>query len=126
MKKKELVWIGSSRKDLLSFPDEVKSVMGYGLYLAQVGNRHKSTTVLKGFEGSGVIEIIDEDRSGTYRVVYAIKFRSLLFVLHAFQKKSKQGIKTPKQDIDLINSRMKQAYEIYKKYIKEVEDHEKK
>lgn len=90
---------------------------GYGLYLAQVGEQHEDAKVLKGFGGASVIEIIDSDKSGTYRAVYTIKMRNIVFVLHIFQKKSKHGIKTPKQDIDLIKNRLKQAEEIYKREI---------
>jgi phage-related protein len=70
--------------------------------------------VLKGFSSAGVIEIKENDGSGTYRVVYMIKVSEKIFVLHAFQKKSKQGIKTPKREIDLINKRIREALELYK------------
>ncbi|HEV2917065.1 MAG TPA: type II toxin-antitoxin system RelE/ParE family toxin [Candidatus Babeliales bacterium] len=111
---KELIWVGSSYKDLMDLPVDIRHVMGYGLYLAQCGEMHESAKVLKGFGGAGVIEIIDSDDAGTYRAVYTIKMADAIFVLHVFQKKSKQGIKTPQRDIDLINARLKQAQEIYK------------
>jgi len=101
----------------LDLPEEIMNFFGYGLYLAQVGEQHEDAKVLKGFGGASVIEIIDSDKSGTYRAVYTIKMRNIVFVLHIFQKKSKHGIKTPKQDIDLIKNRLKQAEEIYKREI---------
>lgn len=120
MKLKRLIWVGSSKKDLIVFPDEVRSSVGYGLYLAQIGQRAIHSKILKGFGGAGVIEIIESDESGTFRVVYTVKISNFIFVLHAFQKKSKQGIKTPMQEIDLIKKRLKDAQEISKEL-----DHEK-
>lgn len=114
MNYKELIWIGSSKKDLQALPNEVIDVMGYGLYLAQKGELPENAKILKGFSGASVIEIIDTDESGTYRCVYTVKMAQIIFVLHVFQKKSKHGIKTPQQDIELIKSRLKQAQVIYK------------
>ncbi len=91
--------------------------MGYALYLAQQGERYIHSKILKGFGGASVVEIIDRDGSGTFRVVYTIKLPKIIFVLHAFQKKSKHGIKTPKQEMDLIKKRFKEAHEIYKELI---------
>lgn len=110
---KELEWIGSSKKDLRSLSDEIRDRVGYALYEVQTGKQPDSAKVLKGFGSAGVLEIIDKDRHGTYRAVYTVKFKDIIFVLHVFQKKSKQGIKTPKADIDLINSRLKQAQQMY-------------
>jgi len=114
MKLKRLVWVGSSKSDLLEFPEEVRRSMGFGLYLAQKGERSEHSKILKGFGSAGVVEIIESDNSGTFRVVYTIKISNFVFVLHSFQKKSKQGIKTPKQEIDLIKKRLKDAQAIYK------------
>lgn len=86
----------------------------FGLRLAQAGKKHPKGKPLKGFGGANVIELIDSDGSGTYRAVYTAKMPNTIFVLHVFQKKSKHGIATPKQDIDLIKSRLKRAQEIYK------------
>ena len=113
MKRKPVVWVASSKKDFLHFPDEMKRVMGYGLHLAQVGEKPDNAKPLKGFGGANILEIINEDPSGTYRTVYTVQFKEAIFVLHAFQKKSKQGIKTPKSEIDLIKNRLKQAQEMY-------------
>lgn len=118
---KPLIWVGSSKEDLLEFPDEVKSSVGYGLYLAQAGERSVHSKVLQGFCGAGVLEIKESDESGTFRVVYTVKLSNYIFVLHAFQKKSKQGIKTPKREMDLVEKRLKEAQEIYKEL-----NHEKK
>lgn len=127
MKLKELIWIGSSKKDLTGFPEDVKSAMGYGLYLAQLGEKHKNAKPLKGFGGTDVFEIVDQDVSGTYRGVYTAKYKDMIFVLHAFQKKSKQGIKTPKSEIDLIDNRLKQAQDAYKDIMdKRVKKYEEK
>jgi phage-related protein len=117
MSQKPLIWISSSKKDLLSFPQDVKSTMGYALRLAQTGNRYQHTKTLKGFQNSGIIEIIDTHASGTYRVMYTITMPQAVFVLHAFQKKSTQGIKTAQKDIELVKDRLKQAHEIYKDMI---------
>jgi phage-related protein len=111
---KSLVWIGSSRRDLKSFPAEVKDVMGYALYQAQVGRKAPSAKPLAGFRGAGVLEIVEDHQTDTYRAVYTVKFSEWVYVLHAFQKKSKKGIATPKPDIDLIKRRLKVAEEDYK------------
>ena len=114
MKIKELIWVGQSKKALMDLPEEVRQAMGYGLYIAQNGDMPDNAKVLKGFGGAGVIEIIDSDKAGTYRAVYTIKMADVLFILHVFQKKSKQRIKTPQQDIELVRKRLKIAEEIYK------------
>lgn len=114
MERKPLIWIASSKKDLSDFPEDVKKTMGYGLHQAQIGKKSDNAKPLKGFGGADILEIIDEDASGTYRTVYTVKFKDVILVLHAFQKKSKQGIKTPEQDINLIKNRFKQGQELYK------------
>ena len=126
MKEKQLIWIGSSKKDLENLPDEVINTMGYGLYLAQKGEQHENAKVLKGFGSAGVIEIRDSDEGGTYCLIYTITMPEVIFVLHLFQKKSKQGVATPQKDIDLIKSRLKMAQEIYKEKFKKSKCHEKK
>jgi len=113
-KVKTLVWIGSSRTDVKAFPAEVKDVVGYALYQAQIGRKAQSTKPLRGFGGAGVLEIVEDHQTDTYRAVYTVKFSELVYVLHAFQKKSKKGIATPKPDIDLIRRRLKIAEEDYK------------
>lgn len=108
---KSIVWVGSSRRDLKAFPAEVKDVMGFALYQAQLGLKALSAKPLRGFGGAGVLEIVEDYQGDTYRAVYTVKFADLLYVLHAFQKKSKKGIATPKADMDLIKERLKTAAE---------------
>jgi phage-related protein len=112
-KPKPLVWIGSSRKDLRSFPEEVRDLLGYALYVAQLGGKHPDAKPLKGFGGAGVLEIVDDHQGGTYRAVYTVTLREVVYVLHAFQKKSTAGVATRKEDVDLIKRRLRQAQELY-------------
>ncbi|MEG4857220.1 type II toxin-antitoxin system RelE/ParE family toxin [Microcoleus sp. K1-B6] len=118
---KPVEWIGSSRDDLRDFPEDVQQIMGFALYRAQLGKKHPDAKPLKGFKGAGVLEIVENFDGDTYRAVYTVKFEGIVYVLHAFQKKSNQGIATPKQDIDLIESRLKRAKEHYKKYLEQQE-----
>jgi phage-related protein len=111
---KSLFWVGSSHKDLLALPVDVRRLFGYALSLAQAGDRHECAKVMQGFGGSGVLELIESDMGGTYRAVYTVKFSQAVFVLHCFQKKSKKGIATPKEDMDLILARLKVAAKIAK------------
>lgn len=111
---KPLAFVGDSGKRLKSFPKEVRSVIGLGLWAAQVGKMHPDAKPLKGYKGSGVVEIIADHDGDTYRGVYTVKLAGVVYVLHAFQKKSKSGIKTPQSDIDLINRRIKAAEEHYR------------
>lgn len=114
---KELYWLGSSKKDLLEFPTRIRKEMGHALYIAQEGGKHKNAKPLKGFGGSKVFEIVEDDGNGTYRTMYTAQFEEVVYVLHAFQKKSKTGIKTPKQDMDLVEQRLKFALEKNKQRI---------
>ena len=106
---KPLEWIASSYKDLLALPEDVRRFFGFALSLAQAGDQHDAAKVLKGFGGAGVLEVIENDVGGTYRAVYTVKFAEAVFVLHCFQKKSKRGISTPKEDMDIIHARLKIA-----------------
>ena len=110
--KKPVVWLGSTLDELRKFPEEVRDEMGYALYLAQIGDKHATAKPLKGFGSAGVLEIVDNYDGDTYRTVYTVKLAGVIYVLHAFQKKSKKGIATPKKDIDLIKKRLKLAIEI--------------
>ena len=114
---KPVKWISSSRDDLRKFPEEVQQMMGFALYRAQLGKKHPDAKPLKGFKGSGVIEIVEDFDGDTYRAVYTVKFEGIVYVLHAFQKKSKRGIATPKQDINLIEMRLKRAKEHHETYL---------
>ena len=113
-KVRSIVWIGSSRRDLKAFPSDVKDAMGYALYQAQLGRKPSSAKPLAGFGGAGVLEVVEDYQTDTYRAVYTVKFSELVYVLHAFQKKSKKGIATPKADIDLIKRRLRLAEEDHK------------
>lgn len=106
---KPLIWIGGSKKDLMALPTDVRKFFGHALDFAQRGNQHGAAKVLKGFGGAGVLEVVEDHISGTYRAVYTVKFEDAVFVLHCFQKKSKSGISTPKEDMDIIRARLKVA-----------------
>jgi phage-related protein len=106
---KSLEWIGSSHKDLVALPADVRRFFGFALSLAQAGDKHDAAKALKGFGGAGVLEVVEVDVGGTYRAVYTVKFAEAVFVLHCFQKKSKRGIATPKEDMDIIHARLKIA-----------------
>ena len=111
---KAVAWIGSSYKDFCAFPDPVQDAMGYALYQAQIGAKHDSAKPLRGFGGAGVLEIIADHVGDTFRAVYTVKFATAIYVLHAFQKKSKSGIKTRSEDLALIQRRLKAAEADYK------------
>jgi phage-related protein len=104
-----LYWIGSSKKDLMALPVDVRKFFGHALNFAQEGEQHDAAKVMKGFGGAGVLEVVEDDADGTYRAVYTVKFKEAVFVLHCFQKKSKSGIATPQKDIQIIQARMKIA-----------------
>jgi phage-related protein len=114
---KPLIWIGSSKKDLMELPASVYGFFGYALHFAQLGKRHDAAKVLKGFGGAGVLEIVEDDARGTYRAVYTVRFGQAVFVLHCFQKKSKSGIATPKKEIELIHQRLKEAEALAKEMV---------
>lgn len=117
-RRKPLFWIGSSLEDLKGFPVDVKRVMGFALHFAQTGGKHVDAKPLKGFAGAGVLEIVEEHAGDTFRGVYTVRFAGAVYVLHAFQKKSKQGIKTPWKEIDLVRDRLKRAEEHYESWHK--------
>ncbi len=104
-----LLWVASSKEDLLTMPDEVQDAFGYALHLAQIGKRAHGTKVLKGFGSAGVLEAVEDWRGGTYRAIYTVKFAKAVYVLHCFQKKSVRGIETPKPELDKIRDRLKAA-----------------
>jgi len=108
-KAKPLVFMGSSLEDLRAFPEEVREVMGFALRIAQLGGKHKDAKPMRGFGGAGVLEIVDDAGGDTYRGVYTVRFEGVIYMLHAFQKKSRKGIETPKGDLELIKSRLKAA-----------------
>ena len=106
---KPIVWVGSSRRDLKLFPKRVRFDIGQALYAAQRGDTDPAAKPLKGFGGAKVMEIVDRYNTNTYRAVYTVQFASVIYVLHAFQKKSKSGIATPQRDVELIRRRLAEA-----------------
>jgi phage-related protein len=108
---KPVFWIGSAKKDLCAFPEEVKDSIGFALYVAQQGGKHASVKPLKGFGGARVLEVVEDHDGDTYRAVYTVKLAGRVYVLHSFQKKSKSGIATPKAELNLIKARLKRAEE---------------
>jgi phage-related protein len=119
---KPLHWIGSSLSGVRSFPKEVMREIGQALWFAQMGDKHPSAKPLKGFKGAGVLEIAEHHSGNTYRAIYTVRFARAVYVLHAFQKKSKRGIKTPKHEIDLIEARLKWAKAHYDEWLKETDN----
>jgi phage-related protein len=111
---KPAIWVGSSRKDLREFPETVQDHIGYALYVAQQGRKHQAAQVLTGFGGAAVVEIIEDYRGDTFRAVYTVRFAGAVYVLHAFQKKSKAGRETPRRDMELIRQRLREAEQIAK------------
>jgi phage-related protein len=107
-----VIWIGSSRRDFRSLPQAVKSHMGYALYVAQQGGKHRDAKPLKGFGGAGVVEIVADHHGDTFRAVYTVRLAGGVYVLHAFQKKAKKGRATPKAELDLIERRLREAERI--------------
>jgi phage-related protein len=111
---KPVIWVGSSLKDLRAFPEPVQDHMGYALYVAQRGGKHRDTKTLSGFGGAGVVEVIKDFRGDTFRAAYTVRYAGAVYVLHAFQKKSKTGRETPRRDIELIEQRLREAKDIAK------------
>ncbi len=107
---RSVVWLGNSRNSLQEFPKQVRSDMGMALFAAQCGETAEHVKPFKGVE-SGVFEIAERYNKNAYRIVYGVQIGERIYVLHAFQKKSKKGIATPKQDMDLIMKRYKEARE---------------
>src|SRR5437870_4757744 len=108
-----VVWVGSSLEEVRNFPEEVRDEVGFALYQAQQGGKHVSAKPLKGFKGAGVLEIVESHDGNAYRTVYTVRFRLAVYVLHAFQKKSKKGITTPRAELDLVEKRLRKAGEHY-------------
>jgi phage-related protein len=112
--RKPVEWIGSSRNDLRAFPPEVRRVIGQAIDDAQLGAESPVAKALRGFGGRGVLEIVDDFDGDTYRAVYTVRFAGVIYVLHAFQKKSKKGTVTPQHQINLIKGRLKRAEDHYR------------
>ncbi len=107
--RKPVKWVGSAKRDLDAMPEDIKDVFGHAIDTAQAGGKHLDAKAMTGFGSAGVLEVVEDARAGTYRAVYTVKFSGWVYVLHCFQKKSKSGIKTPREDIDLIHARLEAA-----------------
>ena len=103
-----LLWVASSKRDYREFPERVQHNLGFELFLAQTGQHPPSAKLLKGF-GGGTVELVEDFDGDTYRAVYTVRFSEVVYVLHAFKKKSKRGIKTPQADVNLIKRRLRDA-----------------
>lgn len=121
---KPVFWVASSRKNLKKFPKGVRHTVGQALFDAQTGGKHPDAKPLRGFKGAGVLEVVENDDGSTYRAVYTVKFARVVYVLHAFQKKSKSGIETPREEIEKVKTRLKEAEKDYAKWIDEQEQEE--
>ena len=106
-------WVGSSREDLKRFPDPVRDRIGYALYQAQLGRKHRDAKPLKGL-GSGVLEVVSRFDGDTCRAAYTVRFKAAVYVLHAFQKKARRGAETPRPDIELVRNRLRTAEQHYR------------
>lgn len=115
---KPLIWVASSKKAVRSFPKEVRRTFGQALFDAQIGEKHPDTKPLRGFGGAGVLEVVEDSSGSTFRAVYTVKFAGIVYVLHAFQKKSKAGIKTPAEEMDKVRARLKDAENHYAEWSK--------
>ncbi len=113
---KPIHWMGSSLKDIRSFPEEVREEIGHALYLVQSGETPRSAKPLKGYAGATVLEITEDFNTNTYRAVYTVRLAGFVYVLHIFQKKSKQGIATSQADLELIKGRLLQAEAHYREW----------
>jgi len=106
---KGIIWVSSSLEDLKRFPEPVQKVMGFALFQAQCGGKHLQARPLKGFGGAGVLEIIEDFDGNAFRMVYTVRFADAVYVLHAFQKRSKRGTKTPNREMDVVRARLRMA-----------------
>ena len=111
--RRPLFWEGSAKRDFKQFPTAVQKDMGVALFVVQLGGTPPSAKPWKGL-GSGVYELIEDHRGDTYRAVYTVRIADSIHVLHAFQKKSKSGIKTPRMDVALIERRLSGLLERYR------------
>jgi phage-related protein len=110
--RKALIWIGSSKKDLVTMPSAVRRGFGFALDFAQQGLRPDGAKQLKG-KAAGTTQLSEDYQGDTYRAVYTVELEECVYVLHCFQKKSKKGAETPKPDLDLVEARLKTAKMLY-------------
>ena len=111
---KPVIWMGDSLDVLREFPAPVQDEVGYALYLAQIGGVHVEAKLLTGV-GSGVVEVVSDHRGDTFRTVYTVRLSGTVYVLHAFQKKSKKGVATPRRELNLVKARLKLAEDLHRK-----------
>ena len=111
---KPVIWIGTSRRDLSEMPEKVQADFGYAPYVAQQGDQHRNAKPLTGFGGGGVVEIVSDYRGDTFRCIYTVRLAGSVYVLHAFQNKSKKGNATPKVEIELLKVRLRDAERLAK------------
>ena len=104
-----VIWVSSSRRDVREFSRDVRREIGQALYAAQQGDTDPAVKPLRGFGGGSVLEIVVRYRGDAWRVVYTVRYSEAIYVLHAFQKKSKRGAATPKKDTDLVRQRLIEA-----------------
>jgi phage-related protein len=112
---KSVRWIGTSLRDLRSFPRPVRLDIGHALFTAQEGKTDPAAKPLKGFGGASVLEIVAALHGNAWRAVYTVRFQDAIYVLHAFKKKSTKGIATPAREIELIKRRLAEAERDYRK-----------
>ena len=106
---RDIIWVSSPLEDLKRFPEPVQKVMGFALFEAQCGGKHLQARPLKGFGGAGVLEVIEDFDGNAFRTVFTVRFADAVYVLHAFQKRAKRGIKTPKREMDVVRARLRMA-----------------
>jgi phage-related protein len=111
---KPVEWIGSSLKEMRTMPEDVQDVFGKALFVAQSGGKDDAAKPLKGFSGAGVLEVVEDHDGDTFRAVYTVRFADVIYALHVFQKKSKRGIETPKEEITKIKNRLAMAEELHR------------
>lgn len=112
IRRRDLFWVGSTLEDLRAFPEEVRLEMGHALHLAQMGDKSQDAKPLRGFQGAGVLEVVENHDGNTYRAVYTVKLASGVYALHAFQKKSHKGNATDQRDLELVKKRLSDAEQI--------------
>lgn len=108
---KDLLFVGDSHRILSAFPEPVQRQVGFALYQAQMGNKHPDAKPLNCFAG-GILEVVSDHRGDAFRTIYTVRLEHAVYVLHAFQKKAKRGVATPKSEIDLVKQRLRRAIEI--------------
>lgn len=117
--RKPVFWVASSRKDVRSFPPGVRRTVGQALFDAQTGGKHPDAKPLKGFAGAGVLEVLEDGAGSTFRAVYTVRYTGAVYVLHAFQKKSKRGVKTPAGELETVKARLKEAEKHHAEWVEQ-------